>query len=149
MSNKVLDKYEFICYNENRNMSLSFLQSFGLTKNEIELYELLVNLGEVPIQVILRDTKLKRPTVYKSLYSLVKKGLITKRDLKKKIHFRPESPTKLLELAEKQYQELDRAKTNLQSALPMLGSNYIQSTENLWLESTKDEKGLKTFTKIP
>ena len=124
-------------------MTLTFLQSFGLTGNEIELYELLVRLGEVPVQVILRETKLKRPTVYKSLYSLAKKDLITKRDLKKKIHFRPESPTKLLELADKQYKELDRARSNLQSALPTLGSEYMQSTEKPVVRIYEGREGLK------
>lgn len=128
-------------------MSLSFLQNFGLTENEIELYELLLKLGEVPVQVILRETKLKRPTVYKSLYSLEKKGLITKQDIRKKIHFRPESPTKLLELAEKQYQDLDRARSHLQSALPMLGSEYIQSTEKPVVRIYEGREGIKDIYK--
>lgn len=128
-------------------MSLSFLQSFGLTKNEIELYELLLSLGEAPVQVILRKTKLKRPTVYKSLYSLAKKELVIKQDKNKKIHFKPKSPTKLLELAEKQYKELDRAKSNLQSALPMLGSTYIQSTEQPVVHIYEGREGIKDIYK--
>ena len=128
-------------------MSLSFLQNFGLTKNEIELYELLINLGEAPIQVILSETKLKRPTVYKSLYSLAKKNLVIKQDKKKKIHFRSESPTKLLEIAEKQYKELDRAKANLNSALPMLGSSYIQSTEKPVVRVYEGREGIKDIYK--
>ncbi len=128
-------------------MSLSFLQNFGLTNNEIELYDLLLRLGEVPAQVILRETKLKRPTIYKSLYSLAKKGLITKHDIKKKIHFRPESPTKLLELADKQYKEFDRARENLQAALPMLGSEYIQSTEKPVVRIYEGREGIKDIYK--
>lgn len=128
-------------------MSLGFLQNFGLTRNEVELYELLVRLGEVPAQVILRETKFKRPTVYKSLYSLAKKGLITKRDIKKKIHFRPESPTKLLELADKQYKDLDRARANLQSVLPTLGTEYIQSTEKPVVRVYEGREGIKDIYK--
>lgn len=128
-------------------MSLGFLQNFGLTGNEIELYELLIKLGEAPAQVILRETKLKRPTVYKSLYTLSKKGLITKQDIRKKIHFRPESPTKLLELAEKQYKDLDRAKSNLQAVLPMLGSEYIQSTEKPVVRIYEGREGIKDIYK--
>lgn len=104
-------------------------------------------MGEVPAQIILRQTKLKRPTVYKSLYSLAKKGLITKHDINRKIHFRPESPTKLLELAESQYKELDRAKENLQSALPILGSEYIQSTEKPVVRLYEGREGIKDIYK--
>ncbi|HSX40540.1 MAG TPA: helix-turn-helix domain-containing protein [Candidatus Saccharimonadales bacterium] len=128
-------------------MSLAFLQSFGLTANEIEIYELLVKLGEVPAQEIIRKSKIKRPTIYKSLLTLEKKGLITKRDLRKKIHFRPESPTKLLELAENQFRELERARSNLQAAIPVLGSNYVQSTEQPVVRIYEGREGIKNIYK--
>lgn len=44
-------------------MSLPFLQQFGLTETESELYELMLELGEVPVWKIAQETKLKRPTI--------------------------------------------------------------------------------------
>lgn len=110
-------------------MSHSFLENLGLTQKEAEIYELLLKLGEVPAQIIIKESKLKRATAYKVLYSLEQKGLVSKKDIQKKIHFRPEQPTKLLELAENQYQSLERAKGDLQTILPQLTSEYILSVE--------------------
>ncbi len=128
-------------------MSLSFLQSMGLTENEILLYEFLVKIGESPAAIIVRETKLKRPTVYKSLATLEKKGLITKRDIRKKIHFKPESPEKLLELADEQVKELDRTRANLRSVLPMLGSEYLLSTEKPTVRIYEGREGIKDIYK--
>lgn len=110
-------------------MSLGILENIGLTKNEADLYELLLKLGEVPAGEIIKQAKLKRATAYKVLYSLAKKNLVSYREIAKKIHFRPEPPTSLLSLAEKQYQSLERAKENLQAVLPQLASNYVLSVE--------------------
>src|SRR5947209_5879849 len=110
-------------------MSLSFLHPLGLTDTEIKLYEFLLKLGETPAHELIAESKLKRPTVYKALYSLEKKGLVTKRELLKKIHFRPSPPAELVEKAEEQYQSLDRVRKNLSSVMPELTSLYISSVE--------------------
>ncbi len=124
-------------------MSLPFLETIGLTKKEAELYELLLRLGEVPAQDIIRESRLKRATVYKSLYALEKKGLVTKKDIEKKIHFRPEPPTNLISLAETQYQLLDRAKHDLQSNLPNLRSQYVLTVEKPIIRIFEGVEGLK------
>lgn len=128
-------------------MSLQFLQQFSLTQNEADLYEILLRLGEVPVVLLIRESGLKKPTVYKSLYSLEKKGLIAKSDIRKKLHFRPEAPTKLLQLAENQYEKLDRAKTNLQSAMTQLSTLYISSTEKPVVRVYEGVEGIKTIYK--
>lgn len=125
-------------------MSLPFLQTLGLTKNEADLYELLLRLGEAPMASILKEIgDVKRPTLYKSLYSLEKKGLITKKDLNKKIHFRPEPPTHLLSLADEQYNSLDRAKADLKALIPQLTSTYITSVEKPVVTTYEGVEGLK------
>ena len=74
-------------------MSLPFLDTIGLSTTEANLYELLLKLGEVPVGVLIKESGMKRPTVYQALYSLEKHKLVTKRDIAKKIHFRPEPQT--------------------------------------------------------
>lgn len=124
-------------------MSLSFLQELGFSENEICLYEWLLKLGEVPVVVLIQKTKLKRATVYKSLYSLEEKGLATKKELKRKIHFRPEPPTKLLELAQQQYQNVDRVRLSLESSIPILSSLYTQAVERPIVKIYEGVEGLK------
>lgn len=128
-------------------MSLPSLQAFGLTENEANLYDLLVRIGQVPVNRIIQDSKLKRPTVYKALYSLEKKGLVSKAEIKKKINFRPQSPTKLFDLAQAQYESLNRAKESLQTILPSLTSAYVQSTEQPVVRIYEGVEGLKTIYK--
>jgi HTH-type transcriptional regulator, sugar sensing transcriptional regulator len=124
-------------------MSLAFLQNLDLTKTEIKLYELLLSLGEVPVQNLIKESKLKRPTVYKALYSLEKKRLVTKRDVLKKINFQASPPAKLLELAENKYENLNRTKESLQALLPQLSSSYILSTEKPIVRMFEGVQGLK------
>lgn len=142
-SNKILDKIEAMYYNTSSKMSLPFLQSFGLTENESNLYELLLRLGESPAWKIVAEAKLKRPTVYKTLQSLTRRGLVETNTKEKVIRFKPEAPTKLLELAERQFQNLERAKENLQTTLPQLTSSYITAVEKPVVTTFEGIKGLQ------
>lgn len=124
-------------------MALPFLPTIGLSKNESEVYDLLLQLGEVPVWKLQQKASLKRPTLYLTLQNLEKKGLVSKRDFEKKIHYRPEPPAKLLSLAEQQYTELDRAKSNLQALLPQLTSSYIKAVEKPVVTIYEGIEGLK------
>lgn len=124
-------------------LSLPFLQTLGLSESEIALYELLLKLGPSPASVIISESKLKRPTVYKTLYTLEEKGLLSQQDHNKKLLFTPESPSKLLELADQQYQTLDRVKENLGTIVPQLISAYMTTTEKPVVKVYEGFEGLK------
>lgn len=124
-------------------MSLNFLQPFGLAKSEADLYELLLNLGEASASKIASEMKLKRPTTYNLLNILEKKGLVTKREKNKKMHFQPAPPQKLLELSENRHHELDRASESLKSYLPALTSTYVLSVERPIVTTYEGVEGLK------
>lgn len=129
------------------SMSLSFLQNIGLTDTESHLYELLLRLGEAPVGTLIQESNLKRPTVYKALHMLHKKGLVTQRDIHKKIHVRPESPIKLQELADKKYEQLNRTKESLKAFLPSLAISYTLSTERPVVRVYEGIDGLKEIYK--
>lgn len=124
-------------------MALPFLETIGLTKKEADLYELLLKLGEVPAGEIIKESKLKRATVYKSLYELEKKGIVSHKDIGKKIHFRPEAPATLLSLADNQYQGFERARNDLQAYMPHLASSYILAVEKPVVSTFEGVEGLK------
>jgi len=128
-------------------MSLSYLQTIGLSKAEADLYELLLTLGEVPAGRIVAETKLKRPTVYKHLYELEQKGLVTKRDIENKIHFKPEPPTKLIELTQNYYETLDRTLGSIQATIPHLSQLYLHSTEKPIVTTYEGVEGIKAIYK--
>lgn len=125
------------------NMSLSFLQNIGLSSTEGALYELLLKLGEIPISTLIRESKIKRPTVYKALATLEKKELVLSRDIRKIIHVRPESPAKLAEFADKEYQKIEQANKTLNAILPGMSLSYANSTERPVVRVYEGVEGLK------
>lgn len=124
-------------------MSLAFLNNIGLNSTECEVYELLVRTGEVPVSTLLMQSKIKRPTIYKALDSLEKKGLVLKRDIRKKIHVRPESPIKLKEIADKESARIEQARQSLNAILPALSMNFVHSTEKPTVQIYEGLEGLQ------
>ena len=123
-------------------MSLAFLETIGLTKKEADLYELLLKLGETPANEIIKQSKLKRATAYKTLYSLEKKGLVSHKDIKNIIRFRPEPPDKLMNFADKQHEEFDRAREDLRTMVPQLTSNYVLAVEKPIIRFYEGKEGI-------
>lgn len=124
-------------------MSQTLWETLGLTGKEADIYDLLLKRGESETAPIIRELNLKRATAYKSLYALEKKGLVTKRDIGKITHFRPEPPTKLLAYAEEQVQRQARAKADLQSLIPSLTSAYLLAVEKPVVSTFEGIKGLQ------
>lgn len=124
-------------------MSLPILTRIGLTQKESEIYELLLQKGEMIGGDIIAITGLKRATVYKSLYSLEEKGLVTTQDIHKKIHFKPEPPDKLLALAEQQIRAQERAKGDIQTIMPDLMSSFVLAVEKPVVSTFEGIKGIK------
>lgn len=124
-------------------MSLTILKNIGLTDKEADIYELLLRRGELPAVIIIKELKLKRPTVYKSLYELESKGLVTKRDIAKKIHFRPEPPTQLLTYLGQREKDHERVQEDIRSLIPELTASYLLSVERPVVSTFEGFKGLK------
>ncbi len=124
-------------------MSLSFLNEFDLTTTEVQIYEYLVKNGLMTPSLIAKNLNLKRPTVYKALYSLEKNSLVIKKEITKKIHFQAASPSKIIDLiAEKEKAFMDAKKT-FNSLLPALSSEYISSTEKPIVRIYEGLEGVK------
>lgn len=124
-------------------MSLPFLQTIGLSPVEGDLYQLLLQLGQAPVAKIVAKSGLKRPTAYKALYVLEQKGLATKKDINKKIHFAPTPPTTILQLINQQSSSIDQAKNDFQTLLPQLSSQYILAVEKPIVTTFEGVEGLK------
>lgn len=124
-------------------MSNSTLNDIGLTLYESQLYELLLKLGEVSIRSLIKESKLKGSTVYSVVESLERKGLVSQRDIKKKIHVKAESPTKLVEIAKNQYESANSNLTSIRDMLPLFNSLYINSTQRPVVRVYEGIEGIK------
>ncbi len=124
-------------------MNYPFLSTFGLTDKEVVLYELLLTQGQLLVGDIIKQSKFKRATVYQSLYSLEKKGLVTQVEAGKKIHFKPEPPTKLLQLASTQLKTFEESHRQLLGVISNLDSKYILAVEKPVISIHEGIEGLK------
>jgi sugar-specific transcriptional regulator TrmB len=129
------------------SLSLAFLQNLGLNEKEIFLYQLLLKHGDTPVSLLITESQMKRPTVYKLLHSLKEKGFITEKDMHKKLHVAPESPVKLLEIAERKYHDAKSTYTNLEAVVPQLISSYIAAVEKPVVRMFEGFEGLKELYK--
>lgn len=128
-------------------MSTQLLQNLGLSHQEAEIYLLLLKYGESPVQKIVKESKLKRTTVYAILNGLEQNGLVTKKDILKKIHFKPVSPSKLVDIVEQESQKVAQTKSNLNAMLPHMNSLFLTSVEQPVVRMFEGIEGLKEIYK--
>ncbi len=128
-------------------MKLPILESIGMNATETQVYDLLLSLGPTTAGNLISATKLKRATVYDALDRLIEKGLASKSDKNKKTQYQPLSPTNLLGLAENQASTINRAKADIQTALPDLMSSYILNVGKPVIQYFEGVEGIKTLIK--
>ncbi len=124
-------------------MSLKVLEGLGLSKKEIDIYELLLKNGEMLPGVIVKHLKLKRATVYKCLYNLEEKGLVSQHRINNKISFAPEPPDKLLDRLEDKVNKEKEALENLKKILPEISRDHIFALEKPEIKVFSGLEGLK------
>lgn len=96
------------------------LQDFGLSENEAKVYSAALVLGRATADQLSKQAKVKRPTTYVQLESLMGKGLMSTYEENKKTYFAPESPELLKRLLLKQKDELENKERDLARFLPDL-----------------------------
>src|SRR3989339_668091 len=102
----------------------SSLEQFGLHKNQVAVYLLLLKLGESSIQEITLRSKVKRTSVYKALDNLVLRGLVTYQDKDWHRKYYAENPKKALLAVKEEQQEAIKKEKKLLELLPELTSLY-------------------------
>jgi sugar-specific transcriptional regulator TrmB len=106
------------------------LQRLGLTKNQVEIYEILLKTGPTSARKIDMKTKIKRGLVYKTLGELKKLGLIESRNEPNMVSvFEPMHPSKLKDLASSRVKNAEAAKKELDSVLERMISRFNTTTD--------------------
>jgi HTH-type transcriptional regulator, sugar sensing transcriptional regulator len=101
------------------------LMEAGLTKEQAEIYEILVQNGPLPAGRIQRRSTISRPLVYKVLEQLVEHDLVEKKEIPHKpALFVPAHPLKLKDMVEKQHSRAERAQTAVDGILGKLTSDF-------------------------
>ncbi len=96
------------------------LQDIGLSEKESRVYLAALEIGRATADQLAKQAKIKRPTTYVQLESLMKMGLMSTYEEDKKTYFAPESPELLSRLLHKQKENLESKERDLASLLPDL-----------------------------
>ncbi len=92
-----------------KNLLQTKLENIGLSNNEISVYLALLELGETTILQIASKSGVKRTTVYITINSLKKKGLVHELKKRKKAFFYAEDPRILQERIKEKKNAIDEA----------------------------------------
>ena len=98
------------------------LERIGLSKAETKMYLTMIKLGSSATGAIVRETGLRKSTVYESLSRLLEKGLVSyviKNNIK---FFEAVDPDRLVDFLDDQKRELDESKSDIKKILPELKS---------------------------
>ncbi len=100
------------------------LITLGLSAEEAEIYQSLLNHGPQTATGLGKTTKVKRTYVYRIVRGLISKGFVSQ---SKKAHttvFSPNSPDLLLDLSQTRKQNLEQTQQTLENILPALKQKY-------------------------
>lgn len=141
------------------------LVRIGLSENEALVYEILLSMNRAGVAVLLRKApQIKRGNMYNIIYSLVEKGLVTEAEEEGRKVFLAESPSRLLDLAEKREAEYREGKAAIELTIPSLLSAFnlgrgkpnvrffegLDGMKKVIEDSVNDnpQKNLRTYTDV-
>jgi sugar-specific transcriptional regulator TrmB len=121
------------------------LEKFGLSDKEAKMYLASLELGYAPMQDIAKKATINRTTGYVILESLVSKGLMTSFTKGKKRFFAAEPPDQVANVLEKQKEEIEAKKKELEILLPELKGLYNLSETKPHVKFYEGKEGLKAI----
>lgn len=115
---------------------MEILQKIGLTEKESLIYTALLESGPANVSEIFRRAGIHRPLIYKTLPSLIEKGLVSISPKKKQKQFIAESPEKLKNL-------FSKLSSDFESALPELELMHKSAGERPIVKFLQGKKGIQ------
>jgi DNA-binding MarR family transcriptional regulator len=125
-------------------MNKDILKRIGLTEGESKVYLALLKLGQTTTGPIVKKSGVTTSKSYKILDRLEEKGLASYVYKNKIKHFKAASPTKVLDLITKQYEDLEKKKKEVEKIIPELLAYQKQIQEEHEAEIYHGLEGLDT-----
>lgn len=141
-------KYICLLLLSGSSMDLEILRKLGLNDNEIKTYLALLEIGQTTTGPLVKKTSIPSSKIYQILDSLVEKGLVgylAHGGVKK---FRASRPIVLRHLLDLKEQELTELKTELETSLPSLESEFSAEKTNYNVELLEGLCGIKNIYDI-
>ena len=105
-------------------MNLEILEKIGLSKAEIKVYIALVELGSVPSGSIVRETDLRKSTVYESIKRLQNKGLVSYIIKKGMKYFEATHPEKIIDFIQENKRKLNELESKANTLVKELKKGF-------------------------
>jgi sugar-specific transcriptional regulator TrmB len=121
------------------------LECIGLSKAEAKLYIAMMKLGSSTTGAIIKETGLRKSTVYESLNRLLEKGLVSYVIKNKSKFFEATDPDRLVDFIEDKKRELDDSKSELEKIVPELKSMRNQIKPHAEAHVLVGIEGFKTM----
>jgi sugar-specific transcriptional regulator TrmB len=124
-------------------MDISIIKKLGLSDGEVKVYDVLLNKGSSPLNVIHESTGIERRNIYDILNKLIERGLVTYIVENRKRKFHISHPNQLIHYIEEKESELGKLKEDISKELPPLIAQFNSRREYPTVEIYRGEEGLK------
>jgi len=128
-------------------MNLDILESIGLTKSEIKVYQALLKLGSSTAGPIISKAKIASSKIYELLDKLIEKGLVTNYIQENVNYFKAVNPERLLDYLKSKEDELKEKEKELNKLMPKLQQVFSEHLEETEVEVFRGYKGITTAFK--
>lgn len=119
-----------------------YLQNIGLTDKESTIYITLLQVDSTTALDLSKKTNINRSTVYVTIESLAKKGLVSETTVGKKTQFQAEPPERLETYVERRRTELEEQAHRLKDILPEIKSIQRESGERPVVKYFEGKEGI-------
>ncbi len=130
-----------VWYN-NYNMLEKYLEDIGLTDKEATIYLALLQVDGTTALDLSKKTKINRSTVYVTIESLAKKGLVSETTIGKKTQFQAEPPERIGTYIERRKVQLTEQSNRLKDILPEIKSIQRESGERPVVKYFEGKEGI-------
>lgn len=124
------------------------LEAAGLHPSLAKTYLALINQDEITASNLAKITGESRTNTYKLLDELVSLDLASKRDVKKKLHYKANNPVQLLSLANEKLDQLTQKQIQIQASVPKLMQRYYVKHERPGIRFFEGKKGIEEIYRL-
>lgn len=128
-------------------MDVSVLEKMGLSKAEVKVYLTLLSLGPSPSNKIVRETDLRKSTVYDSIRRLQEKGLVSYVIKDSKKYFEATEPSRLVEFVHDKKRELDEYEEGIKDLVSSIEKSYGPPRPEAEAHILSGVEGFKTMNR--
>lgn len=121
----------------------NILEVAGIQGTLAKTYLTLLAVAEITPAKLSIQIKESRTNTYKLLDELVDRGLATRKDINKKLHYRAENPSKLLTVAREIRDRADLQEAQLKAAIPELVKQFHLNHEQPGVRFYQGKEGIK------